>query len=477
MANIKTITITDVTQPQINAALIALTSASKGLEVDIKAVDSAWKSANKDLQQQIDNIRRGTLVYTAGSNINISSTGVISVTGIDKVLTLKRNGTSIATFTALALGDASADITVPTKTSELSNDSGFITILDIPTNVSAFNNDAGYLTAPIDLTSQVTNTLPVGNGGTGVTSQNAINKEFVAQLSEGSSDVTDDTMFVSSYASNYGFADTSDNGPNKPYKRKFSKVWNWTKTHLSSDYGLTVDSVTSGSYTINRLLLYKSIVSPGNMYSTASGLRYGMHMNNSDIMGVNGIYTQDSASDYSEGLNFYRRSQSVNNVTHYYYDSMYANSGHFYFGADVDRVDTKTGTTTGAQNSDATLHAAGFVQNGNNVWDNSMVTSFAITVPSTAGTWASNNYTFTAGHPYTFGITGAWSSTTYHGSATFVLNSTSYTYNVFLFSSSGNMTGTTVQINPSSTAFRITGINGSTALGHQMMVSIIDYTK
>ena len=52
-----------------------------------------------------------------------------------------------------------------------------------------------------------------------------------------------------------------------------------------------------------------------------------------------------------------------------------------------------------------------------------------------------------------------------------------HTYNVFLFSSSGNMTGTTVQINPSSTAFRITGINGSTALGHQMMVSIIDYTK
>lgn len=41
-------------------------------------------------------------------------------------------------------------VTVPTNTSDLSNDSGFITSSDIPTNVSAFNNDAGYLTsAPV----------------------------------------------------------------------------------------------------------------------------------------------------------------------------------------------------------------------------------------------------------------------------------------------------------------------------------------
>ena len=34
---------------------------------------------------------------------------------------------------------------IPTKTSDLTNDSGFITTAAIPTNVSAFNNDAGYL--------------------------------------------------------------------------------------------------------------------------------------------------------------------------------------------------------------------------------------------------------------------------------------------------------------------------------------------
>lgn len=37
--------------------------------------------------------------------------------------------------------------TVPTKVSDLTNDSGFITASAIPTNVSAFTNDSGYLTS------------------------------------------------------------------------------------------------------------------------------------------------------------------------------------------------------------------------------------------------------------------------------------------------------------------------------------------
>ena len=37
--------------------------------------------------------------------------------------------------------------TIPTLTSQLTNDSGFITSSDIPTDISAFNNDSGYLTS------------------------------------------------------------------------------------------------------------------------------------------------------------------------------------------------------------------------------------------------------------------------------------------------------------------------------------------
>ena len=48
--------------------------------------------------------------------------------------------------------------TVPTKVSELQNDSNFITNSDIPTNVSYFTNDAGYLTEHQNLDAYATKT-------------------------------------------------------------------------------------------------------------------------------------------------------------------------------------------------------------------------------------------------------------------------------------------------------------------------------
>ena len=47
-------------------------------------------------------------------------------------LTIQKNGTNVGTFTANASTDKEINITVPTKTSELNNDSGFITADDIP---------------------------------------------------------------------------------------------------------------------------------------------------------------------------------------------------------------------------------------------------------------------------------------------------------------------------------------------------------
>jgi hypothetical protein len=42
-------------------------------------------------------------------------------------LTIQKNGTTVQTFTANASTDVTANITVPTKTSDLTNDSGFWT--------------------------------------------------------------------------------------------------------------------------------------------------------------------------------------------------------------------------------------------------------------------------------------------------------------------------------------------------------------
>lgn len=82
-------------------------------------------------------------------------------------LTIQKNGTTVKTFTANASSNVTANITVPTKTSDITNDSGFVTssslatvatsgsyndlsntptIPTVPTNVSAFTNDSGYIT-------------------------------------------------------------------------------------------------------------------------------------------------------------------------------------------------------------------------------------------------------------------------------------------------------------------------------------------
>ena len=51
----------------------------------------------------------------------------------DATLTITKNSTSVGTFTANAASNVTIDIAVPTATSDLTNDSGFITSADLPT--------------------------------------------------------------------------------------------------------------------------------------------------------------------------------------------------------------------------------------------------------------------------------------------------------------------------------------------------------
>lgn len=57
---------------------------------------------------------------------------------------------------------------------------------------------------------------------------------FISQLEEGTSVVTDGTMFVTSWASDKGFADT--NAVNVPYKRKAARLWDYIKTKTDTLY-------------------------------------------------------------------------------------------------------------------------------------------------------------------------------------------------------------------------------------------------
>ena len=58
-------------------------------------------------------------------------------------LTIQKNGTTVKTFTANASSNVTANITVPTQTSELTNNSGFLTS---STGVTSVNGNTGAVT-------------------------------------------------------------------------------------------------------------------------------------------------------------------------------------------------------------------------------------------------------------------------------------------------------------------------------------------
>ena len=65
-------------------------------------------------------------VATSGSYNDLSNKPTIPTVN-NATLTIQKNGTTVKTFTANASSNVTANITVPTKTSELTNDSGFLT--------------------------------------------------------------------------------------------------------------------------------------------------------------------------------------------------------------------------------------------------------------------------------------------------------------------------------------------------------------
>lgn len=71
---------------------------------------------------------------------------------------------------------------------------------------------------------------------------------------------------------------------------------------------------------------------------TGPGKSFGMICNNSDIVGLNGLFAADIADNFAEGYNFYRTSTT--------YDAMAAKDGIFYFGSNVPFGGALTGSAT-----------------------------------------------------------------------------------------------------------------------------------
>lgn len=87
----------------------------------------------------------------------------------DAKLTIQQNGTEVGNFTANSAVDKTVNITVPTKLSELEDDSSFAKTSELTTKTSELENDSGYITSS-DIPSIPVTTV---NGKTGAVVLNA----------------------------------------------------------------------------------------------------------------------------------------------------------------------------------------------------------------------------------------------------------------------------------------------------------------
>ena len=100
---------------------------------------------------------------------------------------------------------------------------------------------------------------------------------FISQLQEGTSTVTDGTMFITSVATNNGFSDTGY--VNIPYKRKASCLWDYIKTKTDTLYSVI------GHNHDNRYLKLTGGILTGNLTGT-SAMFSGRFYGNGDDEGI-----------------------------------------------------------------------------------------------------------------------------------------------------------------------------------------------
>ena len=152
---------------------VNITKANIGLGSveNFKAVSTVASQGLSDTEKSNAraNIGAGTSSFSGSYNDLTNKPTIPTVN--NATLTIQKNGTNVQTFTANASANKTANITVPTKTSELTNDSGYTTntgtVTQVKVGSTAYNPSSGVVSLPAYPT--VNNaTLTIQKNGTNV---------------------------------------------------------------------------------------------------------------------------------------------------------------------------------------------------------------------------------------------------------------------------------------------------------------------
>lgn len=107
--------------------------------IDSTILNYFKQQLDKLFVKQVSGKGLSTNDYTSEEKTKLS--GIASGAQANVIEIVKVNGT------ALSVTSKAVNVTVPTKTSQLTNDSTYVKKSEIPTQVSEFNNDMSYVTA------------------------------------------------------------------------------------------------------------------------------------------------------------------------------------------------------------------------------------------------------------------------------------------------------------------------------------------
>ena len=193
--------------------------------------------------------KNGTDIATFTANQSGDTTANITVPTVNNgTLTIQKNGTNVQTFTANQSSNATANITVPTKVSELTNDSGYTTntgtVTQVKVGSTAYNPSSGVVSLP------AYPTVPTVNNGTLTIQKNGTNVQtFTAnQSSNATANITVPTK-VSELTNDSGY--TTNTGTVTQVKVG-STAYNPSSGVVSLPAYPTVPTVNNGTLTIQK---------------------------------------------------------------------------------------------------------------------------------------------------------------------------------------------------------------------------------
>ena len=105
------------------------------------------QALTSDITLSLDNVADGSTRKIPTKVSDLTNDSGFLTTETDPTVPSWAKQSSKPTYTASEVGALPDSTVIPSNTSDLTNDAGFITSADIPSDVSAFNNDAGYLTS------------------------------------------------------------------------------------------------------------------------------------------------------------------------------------------------------------------------------------------------------------------------------------------------------------------------------------------